>query len=331
MKGIAKAGEEMDSISGILALALRTRLQKKAWKKEKLEEIRLRIGKPVWILYAGKGMYLSERGGFTEDLQEAYWVTEEDLRETLSYASNYSLYAMEEQLRQGYFTIAGGHRIGVAGRIVMEHGKWKQIAHIAMMNIRIAHEVIGCARQLMPYLKKRQWCSTLLISPPGGGKTTLLRDCIRILASEEEKMTVGVVDERSEIAACKNGVPQNQLGITVDVLDGCSKEIGMLHLLRAMAPDVIAVDEIGTLSDQEVILQVNHCGCILFATMHGTCMQELKRKKWMEDLLQERVFERYVFLDHHFHVGNIKEIYDENGKRIFCEKEERMLYVTDYR
>lgn len=305
---------EESTVLRILAGSIRKLFLKCQLDYEKLEEIRLRIGQPVWILYQQKPYYLMKNGTLGQDSKEAYRVSQLDLKETMEYASGHSMYAYENERRQGYLTIQGGHRIGLAGKVVVENGRVKMVSDIGMINIRLAHEQIGCAKKILRYIKEKdEVLNTLLISPPGGGKTTLLRDLIRLLASKEEGMTVGVVDERSEIAASYMGVPQNNLGITVDVLDSCPKAEGMMMLLRSMAPDVIAVDEIGTMEDQRAIFQVMNSGCRILATMHGASVQEVFEKKMMQELLQQKVFRRFVVLDNRYHVGAIKEIYKEDG------------------
>ena len=163
----------------------------------------------------------------------------------MEYISSYSMYAYIEQLKQGFLTIRGGHRVGICGTVVMDHDKVKTIRHISGLNIRIAHEVKGCADTLYSLCTRMgKLIPTLIISPPGCGKTTLLRDMIRKISDEGQ--TVGVVDERSEIGACYQGVAQNDLGIQTDIMDACEKGQGMNMLIRSMAPDVIAVDEIGS-------------------------------------------------------------------------------------
>lgn len=153
---------------------------------------------------------------------QAVIVTPEDIKETMALVSNYSLYAYEDEIRQGYITIKGGHRVGIAGKTVLENERVKTIQYISFMNIRLSHQVKGCANQVLPYIiNEGRLCHTLIISPPCCGKTTMLRDIIRQVS--ESGQSVGVVDERSEIAACYLGIPQNELGIRTDVLDGCPK------------------------------------------------------------------------------------------------------------
>ena len=176
-----------------------------------------------------------------------------------------------EQLKQGFLTIRGGHRVGICGTVVMDHDKVKTIRHISGLNIRVAHEVKGCADILYSRCTRMgKLIPTLIISPPGCGKTTLLRDMIRKISDEGQ--TVGVVDE---LGACYQGVAQNDLGIQTDVMDACEKGQGMNMLIRSMAPDVIAVDEIGSKEDVEALFFCAYRGCSILATAHGKNKESL--------------------------------------------------------
>ena len=185
-------------------------------------------------------------------------------------------------LKQGFITVEGGHRVGVAGKVIIENEKVKNIQYISSLNVRISHEVLGCADALIPYItENKQICHTLIISPPCCGKTTLIRDLIRQISDGNEYIkgcSVGVVDERSEIAGCFLGEPQNDVGMRTDVLDNCPKDAGMEMLLRSMAPQILAVDEIATERDVQTLQKAMHCGTKVLATVHGTSFSELEKK-----------------------------------------------------
>lgn len=300
--------EQKKQILQVLGKRIQQDVEKEQFDFSCLQEIRLRTGKPLTVLYRGKEKLLTK-------------VEQEDIRETLEYISNYSLYAYENEMRQGFITIEGGHRVGMAGKVVMEEGKIKNLKYISSINVRVAHEVKGCADRLFPYItKERQICHTLIISPPRCGKTTLLRDMIRQISDGNrwvKGVPVGVVDERSELGACYMGRAQNDLGIRTDILDCCPKADGMLMLIRSMAPQVIAVDEIGAREEICAIEYALHCGCKMLATAHGVSMEEMKKKPFFEQMIREKRFERYVVLGNEQHMGEILGIYDENGNRIF--------------
>lgn len=288
---------------------------------EQLYEIRLRVNAPLILIYQGKEYFLTKDGEFSREESRGCFVKAEDLKETMEYVSSYSMYAFEEEIRQGFITIQGGHRVGIAGKTVLEGDRIKSVKYISYMNLRLSHQIKGCASPILPYIiKNGRICHTLIISPPRCGKTTLLRDLIRQVSSGSSYMpgvSVGVVDERSEIGGSYQGIPQNDLGIRTDVLDCCPKAEGMMMLIRSMSPEVVAVDELGDYEDIHAIESVIHCGCKLFATVHGSSMEDIKRKPLMQRLVRERIFERYIVLHHQDRAGRVKAIFDERGTSLF--------------
>lgn len=311
-----------DELIKIFSLKLREIFGNLQINFDELQEIRLRINCPLIINYRNREYFVSENGTLVTDPSLGLLITKNEIKETMEYISNYSLYAFEEEIRQGFITISGGHRIGISGKTIIQGNHIKGMKHISYINIRLAHQVKGCADKVMPYLineKTRGIYHTLIISPPKCGKTTLLRDIIRQISNGSYRfdgMNVGVVDERSEIGACYMGVPQNELGIRTDILDCCPKAKGMMMLIRSMSPQVIAVDEIGSKEDLEAINHVINCGCKLIATVHGSSLEDVKSKPILGELLQNRVFERYIVLSNIKKVGQIDEIYDAAGNRL---------------
>ena len=304
-------------ITKLFPAQIRKALGQALFDRNKIYEIRLRVNAPLIVIYQGKEYFLTLEGELTREEAKAYHVQTEDLKEMLEYISGYSLYAFEEEIRQGFLTIVGGHRVGIAGKTILDGNKIKSLKYISYINLRLSHQIKGCASPILPYIiKNRQICHTLIISPPRCGKTTLLRDLIRQVSNGNRYMpgvSVGVVDERSEIAGSYQGIPQNDLGIRTDVLDCCPKAEGMMMLIRSMSPEVVAVDELGDYEDIHAIESVIHCGCKLFATVHGSSIEDIKRKPLLQRLMQEKVFERYIVLYKKDCAGQIKAIYDERG------------------
>lgn len=304
----------------VFSMSLRRILTAMNIEFEKLQEIRLRVWEPLIVIYDNREFFVGKNGKLNTCMNDTYTVTQEDIRNTLDFISHYSLYAYEDEIRQGFITIQGGHRVGIAGKVVMENRGIKTIRHIASLNIRLSHQVKGCGMELLPMIHDGTGIRhTLIISPPRCGKTTLLRDLIRLLSDGTEEspgVTVGVVDERSEIGACYQGVPQNDLGKRTDVLDCCPKAYGMLMLIRSMSPIVVAVDEIGSREDIEAIEYVMNAGCSILATVHGNSIEDIRNKPVLRRLVEERIFERYVVMNNKGGIGHIERIFDAQGNSL---------------
>ncbi len=294
---------------------LPTRIREnKIWEQidfRRIQEIRIRANQPLYIYCDG-----NHEIQVVEEM-----ISKEDIKEILNYASKFSLFAFEDEMRQGYITIEGGHRIGFVGKANIETGKVKSIRYISSINIRVAHQVLDCARKYLTYLLRGQTiCHTLIISPPGCGKTTFLRDLIRLISNGVggiRKGNIAVVDERSEIAGCYQGIAQNELGKRTDILDGCPKAEGMLMLIRGMSPMAIAIDEVGGMDEIASIQYAMHCGCKMLATAHGYSLEEIRNKPLFKDLLSMEGFERYLILGDRNHVGQVERIYDKSGNVLF--------------
>ncbi|MED1205167.1 stage III sporulation protein AA [Heyndrickxia acidicola] len=276
---------------------------------EKLEEVRLRINRPIELMAGGNSFFLP------------YRLQEKDAEQFLDKLANYSFYTLEEELKKGYITVEGGHRVGLAGKVILEEGHVKAIRNVSSFNIRIAREKIGAALPLVPQLFKSRWRHTMIIGAPQTGKTTVLRDLARIVSSgiPEKKippLKVGIVDERSEIAGCVRGVPQLHFGPRLDVLDACPKAEGMMMLIRSMSPDVLIVDEIGREEDSQAIMEAVNAGVTLIMTTHGHSYEDLHKRPILRKIIQESVFERFIELTRSNGPGTIHRIYDEKGNGI---------------
>lgn len=283
-----------------------------------IEEIRLRVNKPIIINIKNKEFTIN-KDGLNEKIFNGYVVQTKDLLKIVELMSGYSLYAYEEELSLGYLTLSGGHRVGLLGKAILEGDKIKTIKNISFINIRISHEIKGCSNKIIKYLLDPVVCHTLIISPPACGKTTLLRDIIKNISDGAylKNITVGLVDERSEIAGCYLGIPQNDVGIRTDVLDACPKAQGMKILLRAMSPKVIAVDEIGSIKDINAIEEIINAGIKIIATIHGKNIEDIRSKLYLKDMINNKIFERYVVLTYNQKPGEIEAIFDKNYNKIF--------------
>ncbi|SQB99727.1 sporulation stage III, protein AA [Clostridium paraputrificum] len=265
-------------------------------KDNALQEIRLKIEKPI-IITSSKG-----------EVVLSYILGREDIKYILQRISNYSLYAYEEEIRQGFITIRGGHRVGLAGECVMDNGKVKTIRNISSLNIRICREILGCSKKVMKYIvEDKKVLNTLIISPPKCGKTTILRDIARNLSDRGKK--ISIIDERSEIAASYLGVPQMKVGIRTDVLDNCLKSEGLIMAIRSLSPEIIICDEIGTLKDIEALIMAFNSGVNIIVTLHGESIDDLTNRSVFKELLENNVVERVILLSNREGVGTVENVY----------------------
>lgn len=303
---------KMEEVIEILPMAIRWIFQQPIVEFEQLQEIRLRAGLPLQIRYRGEGYFIDGKGKLRQTSSDGIIISKKQIQESMDYISYYSVYAFQDQLKYGFLTVRGGHRVGVAGKVMLRDGKIIGMKYISGMNIRVAHEQKRCGKQVFPWLfEGEKLCHTLIISPPGFGKTTLLRDLIRMLSNYEYQ--VSVVDERSEIGASYHGIPQNEIGARTDLMDGCPKAEGISMMIRSMTPEIIAVDEIGTKEDVEALQYGRTCGCVLLGTIHGNSIEDVRRRNWTKEMFLERWFERYILLEG---IGKVKEIDNEKGERI---------------
>lgn len=247
------------------------------------EEIRLR---------AGKGLSLLGGNGKEQLFADTQWVGQRELQGVIEIATHASFHTAMDKLCRGYLPLPGGNRLGIAGSAVMEQGRIHHFQSISSLSLRIAHSIPGVAEPIARQLERNRCSksSCLILAPPGHGKTTFLRDLIRIY-SDVWQMRVGVADERGEIAALHNGAPQFPIGQLVDVVEGCGKGEGGILLLRSMNPQVIAMDEITSPEDVEALCTIAHCGTAVLATAHAASVEEVLKRPLYQNLFRQQIFQ----------------------------------------
>ncbi len=279
-----------------------------------MEEIRIKVGKPIYIYSGGREYVLSLGEAKTCDSQKNV-ISKELLNNIFNNILKYSAYAFQEDIAKGYVTIDGGHRVGICGKAVMENGKVRILKDISSINIRRSREIIGVSDIYIKRLLKssNQAYNILIVSPPKCGKTTLLRDLIRNFSGIGFK--VGLCDERSEISGIYNGLSSYDLGNRTDVLDGCPKEEGMMMLIRSMSPDIIATDEIGKREDVYALEAALCAGISVLTTIHGNSYEDLLRSG-IGDLIKKGFFERLIYLSNTPSTGTVTCIRNGEGALI---------------
>ena len=269
------------------AAVLPVRLRKAALElpeeqQDRAEEFRLRAGQALSVLLPEGETSL----GVT--------VEPEELETLCDIATEFSRYAAVETMREGYLSVKGGVRVGLCGTAVIKDGANTNLRQLSSAAVRIAREQIGIADPLAQQLfRDGELCSTVILSPPGAGKTTLLRDLVRTLSAGVPPYgprRVSLIDERGEVAMMHRGEPQMDVGPYTDVLDACPKALGIPMVLRAMNPQIIAVDEITAYQDIKAMSQAAGCGVRLLATIHAADVAELMEKPLYRTLLEERIF-----------------------------------------
>lgn len=271
---------------------------------EEAQEIRLFLGQPAVLHYCDGDYYINKKGVLSMTPSNCITITRKDFEYIIERISQSSLYSVSDELKKGYITISGGHRIGIVGTAVLKDNKVDFIKNISAMNIRIANEIIGCGKDIALKITENGLKNTLIISPPGCGKTTLLRDIIRELS--EMGYYVGVADERCEVAGMYEGMSGFDIGPKSFVMEGCSKAYGMECLLRTMAPDVIATDELGRDEDIKAVYDAVNSGVSVIATAHGRNKEQLMKRNVFKTLIP--LFDVIVTMSRKEGVGTVEKV-----------------------
>lgn len=269
----------------------------------KIEEIRIRSGKPV-ILKLG-----------VVEIILKYIVSSVEITGILQNICSNSIYTYQNQICNGFITLPGGNRVGITGNVVLKDGVVSNISYIYSLNFRIAHEINGASNDILKYIldtKNNTVFNTLIVSPPGVGKTTIIRDIAKKISDGINEINfrgidVSIIDERGEIAALNKGVTCNDVGIRTDVLDNIPKYIGIRMAIRSMAPKVIIADEIGSKDDVEIINYAVCSGVNCIFTAHGSCMEDLFKNQEIRKIIDLKLFKKIIFLNEN-EKGKVKNV-----------------------
>jgi len=288
--------------------------QLKKYNYNDICEVRLRRNCPIVVNYKGRNEIL------TNSVKEKFVATSAMIESVLKKATEYSLYAFNHQMKQGFITAKGGIRIGVSGESVYSDNFLPTtITNISSINIRVPHEVIGCSKNVFKFVynKDEGVKNTLIISPPGAGKTTFLRDIARNLSLQENILNVMIVDERFEIASVVNGEALLDVGAFSDIVSGSTKMFAFTNGIRALKPNVIITDELVGLDDVLACKRAMFSGVKVVASVHANDYHDLLNKHEFKDLFNGKTFERFIILTEKGGPGKVVQILNENLKSIY--------------
>ena len=298
-----------DEIINSLSINLRKKINNIKNQSINIEEIRLRVNKPLIINGDSQDYFYNDINGDLDlVMRNPYIVTKEDIEDTFQIICKYSVHSFMDDIKKGFITLRGGHRIGIVGKVIIENGQVKNIKHISSLNIRVSREIKGCSKKVLPHIikNKNQINNTIIISPPQCGKTTILRDIVRNISNGNREygfsgVKVALIDERNEIAGSCMGVAQKYLGI--------------MMVLRSMSPNVIVTDEIGNENEIKALYTALNGGVSLITTVHGDSIEDILHRTELKRLLDGDLFRKVIILSSRNGPGTIEKIYDLQEKR----------------
>ncbi|MBE6886031.1 MAG: stage III sporulation protein AA [Ruminococcaceae bacterium] len=301
-----------DAASG-LCESVRERLYRLPGEiRQTAQEIRLRSGAPLSVV-CGKRIWFLGRDGYPQAVpgKGLYLCSGKEIEESVRILCEYSVHSHTEEIRKGYLTLRGGHRAGICGTAVIAENKILSLRQISSINLRVAREVKGAADEIFLRAFEKEPSSALIFGPPGSGKTTLLRDLVRQLSSGTffAPLKVALIDERGEIGASCNGLPQNDIGPATDLLNGYPKGDGISIALRTLSPDFIVCDEIGSLEESERLIEGLFGGASFICTAHAYGKEALFARPQLRRLIECGVFQWGIELADAGSPGKIRHLH----------------------
>lgn len=279
---------------------------------ENIQELRLRVNQPFGITILGTEMYLTNSGTLTNNPNDGIMCTKQDILQSFDSVCNHSVHSYAKELSQGYITIEGGNRVGLCGTYIYKGNEIHTIKDISSINFRVANQVIGSAETLFKMADFSSPKGLLIIGRPLSAKTTIIRDLVRLISS---KYKVSIIDERSEIASVYNGIPQNNVGLKVDIFNDYPKDIAITNAIRTMSPDIILCDEIGTLQDFKAIKRGAIYGVKFICTAHADSISQVMKNENFRDIFSTNAFDYITLLGSGNSIGKVIEFKSINNGR----------------
>lgn len=271
---------------------------------DNITEIRIRAERPLCVTLWGESFFLEKSGNLTKSFQNCLRTGFSEVNNILKSLCRYSVYSYDKEISEGFITIESGIRAGLSGTVSYSDGK-KTMRYINGINFRIPREVKDCGEKIYTKLLKNKPCGIIICGSVASGKTTLLRDLCRLCGN---RYIVSLIDERGEIAGCRDGIPQNDVGINTDIFDGFERSDGILNAVRSMSPEIIFCDEISIEKDSDAMIKSSGCGVKFISTAHADSFENLVKRPYLNELINSGIFEYAVIMADSSHAGKIKDI-----------------------